>query len=93
MIKPFALADPVPLTVAIFMTTSFGLVTIASLEFGRGLRWILSDFIAYMWNKYSGLLHVPRTGWASLCAQTAMHAQVFILNHDPIGLRQIVRYI
>ena len=31
-------------------------------------------------------LHVPRGGGTTLRAQTAVHAQVLVLHHDPFGL-------
>src|SRR5271169_22953 len=87
-----ALAEPVPLTVAILMVKSlmravFGMTSgnlrLARLEGG--------GFIYRVRPEDLRLLHVPGSGRAALGAQPAVHAQVLVLDHHAAGLRQAGR--
>src|ERR1700728_1255235 len=87
-----ALADPVPLTVAILTVKS---LTRAGLLAGMmfSLRYLgLSrregvGFVLRERPKELGLLHVPGGGRTALGAQPAVHAQVLVLDHHAAGLR------
>src|SRR5580693_9748344 len=94
MSSVLALADPVPLTVAILMQKSLTRVALDALMWTsltgrlRSGNLGLVDGVRPMQLR---LLHVPRRCRAALCAQPAMHAQVFVLHHDAPGLRQARR--
>ena len=80
--KPLALAEPVPLTVAILTTTSLFVATYGP----RASQ--LRCFIYRVGNQYRRFLHIPRAGRAAFGTETAMHAQIFVFKHYATGLRQ-----
>src|ERR1700680_1713514 len=91
--RGWALAEPVPFTVAILTEKSLtregvdagiwgasgnlGFSGLERLRLVLGVRPV-----------HHGLLHVPRRGRTALRAQSAVHAQVLVLHHDASGLRQ-----
>src|SRR6266404_1592665 len=75
--SPFALADPVPLTLASLRAKSLTLTI---------LSWC--TVLSQLRKNQFELLHVPGGRGAALRAQAAVHADVFILHHQPSGLRQ-----
>src|SRR6187399_1622444 len=96
MSSELALAEPVPFTVAILIAKSFTLSGISGAHSSsnkgkfcvRGCR-----FIGGVWPLDSRLLHVPGRGRAALGAQAAVHAQVFVFDHDAAGMFQRRRYV
>src|SRR4051812_40974392 len=97
MSSPFALADPVPLTLASFRAKSLILRTrcwctelaLAGGVVGRsqGRRWPRLA-TAGQWDEDLEFLHVPGRRGAALGAQAAMDAHVLVLDHHAPGLRQ-----
>src|SRR5580704_18599687 len=102
MSSVLALADPVPLTVAILMQKSLTRVVLDALMWTSLTGRLRSGNLGVLRLEDAGLvdgvrpmqlrlLHVPRRCRAALRAQPAMHAQVFVLHHDAPGLRQARR--
>src|SRR5512141_2573160 len=93
--SPFAAAEPEPLTFANLTTKSLmrssGRISVALIggELGYGpLRrggQVDARRIARVRRIEEQLLHVPRAGRASLCAKTAVQADVLVLGHDAAG--------
>src|ERR1700742_4019823 len=54
----------------------------------RSLRLKGARFVFSVWPLHVRLLHIPGRGWAALGAESAMDTQVFVLDHDPTGLRE-----
>lgn len=95
--SPFALADPVPLTVAIFITTSFTLATVYS-RLGGSMLWhgraaIVIGVIACIRHQHGGLLHIPGTCRASLGTESTVNTKILIFHHDPLRLWQTGRHV
>ncbi len=81
-----ALAEPVPLTLAILIDEIVDAVlhAVSSME-AYCLPWRTS---AACGQRIVGLLHVPGGRRAALGAQAAVHAEVLVLDHDAAGLLQ-----
>src|SRR5215472_18861747 len=86
MRSPLALADPVPLTVA--MPSAKSLTLAMRARRGRGLheRERVRDL-------QFELPHVPGGGRAALGAQPAMEAHVLVLQHHALRLRERVAHV
>src|SRR3954462_126263 len=86
MSSVFALAEPVPFTVAILIAKSFVLSWVITRPFLNGegnLCRLGGRFILGMRPLHERFLHVPRRGRAALGAQSAVNAEIFVLHHDP----------
>src|SRR6187402_883393 len=96
MSSELALAEPVPFTVAILIAKLFTLSGISGARSSsnkgkfcvRGCR-----FIGGVWPLDGQLLHVPGRGRTALGAQAAVHAQVFVFDHDAPGMFQRTGYV
>src|SRR5258708_3018155 len=86
MSSEFALAEPVPLTFANLTTKSFT-------RSGALTRLGMCALIRRQWNFDRGILHVPCRRGAALGTQAAMHADVLVLDHDPLRMRESARYV
>ena len=86
----FALAEPVPLTLASLKAKSLMRVTSGAAVFSESstaFLLIVSGFSS-VGHREIELLHVPRGGGTALGAQSAVDAEIFVLDHDAPGLRQ-----
>src|SRR5581483_3232603 len=83
MSRPFALAEPVPLTFASLSAKSLTLITCCWCTVVPRCPCCRDDDVR--------LLHVPRRRGAALRAQAAVHAHVLVLHHHPPGLGQRAR--
>src|SRR5437868_8604220 len=88
----FALAEPVPFTVAILIAKSFVRSWVISCALGH-LGRVGGGFILGVRPLHEGLLHVPGGRRAALGAQAAVHAEVFVFDHDAAGMFQRRRYV
>src|SRR5262245_48290078 len=92
--RPLALAEPVPLTVAILMTKSLmreawecGIEKVNSGDLGLfGLQ--SARLVRGMRPVHLGLLHIPCGRRTTLGTQATMHAEVLVLHHHAPGLRE-----
>jgi hypothetical protein len=85
---PLALAEPEPLTLAKRMTKSLslsGCLRFVPGSFSVGSLGQAFGACSELRNVDDRLLHVPGAGGAALGAQTAVHADVFVLDHDAAG--------
>src|SRR6187402_1758576 len=80
MSSVFALAEPVPFTVAILIAKLFTLSWVISGAL-RDLGRVGCRFVFSVRPLDAGLLHVPRGRRAALGAQAAVHTQVFVFDH------------
>src|SRR5579859_2439712 len=88
MTSELALADPVPLTLANLMTKSL-MRNCSAGELGMGATLLIHG----VRNADLRFLHVPGRRRAALGAQSAVHANILVLDHHPLRTGQRRRHV
>jgi hypothetical protein len=92
MSSPLALAEPVPFTLANLKAKSLTRIErCAGVETSGSLSDCGKDWPSCVWNFKLKLLHIPGRGRAALGAKAAMDTEVFVLEHQALGLWQRTR--